>query len=43
MAVREIARRLALSRNTVRTIIRQEGTTPPRVRNDKQRLARDGR
>src|ERR1035441_10407916 len=38
MAVREIARRLALSRNTVRTIIRQEGTTPPRVRNDKQRL-----
>lgn len=28
MAVREIARRLALSRNTVRAIIRQEGTTP---------------
>ena len=32
MAVREIARRLALSRNTVRAIIRQEGTTPQPVR-----------
>jgi transposase len=38
MAVREIARRLAVIRNTVRTIIRQEGTTPLRVRSDKQRL-----
>jgi hypothetical protein len=31
MAVREIARRLALSRNTVRAIIRQSGTTPQPV------------
>ena len=38
MEVREIARRLGLSRNTVRAIIRQEGATPPRVRADKQRL-----
>ena len=38
MAAREIARRLALSRNTVRAIIRQEGTTPQPVRTDKQRL-----
>ena len=38
MAVREIARRLALSRNTVRTIIGQAGVTPPRGRSDKQRL-----
>src|ERR1035437_123779 len=38
MAVREIARRLALSRNTVRAIIRQEGTTPQPVRTTKQRL-----
>src|SRR6266567_433358 len=38
MAAREIARRLALSRNTVRTIIRQEGVRPPGVRTDKQRL-----
>ena len=30
MSVREIARRLGLSRNTVRAIIRQEGTTPQR-------------
>ena len=36
MAVREIARRLALSRNTVRAIIRQEGTTPQPVRTAKQ-------
>ena len=35
MAVREIARRLALSRNTVRAIIRQEGTTPQPVRTTK--------
>ena len=38
MEVREIARRLALSRNTVRTIIRQEGTTPQPVRTDKQQF-----
>ena len=38
MEVREIARRLALSRNAVRTIIRQEGALPARVRADKQRL-----
>ena len=38
MAVREIARRLALSRNTVRAIIRQAGTTPQPVRPTKQRL-----
>ncbi|SRR6266851_6498623 len=38
MEVREIARRLALSRNAVRTIIRQEGALPVRVRADKQRL-----
>jgi DNA-binding NarL/FixJ family response regulator len=39
MAVREIARRLALSRNTVRAIIRQEGATPPASAHaDKQRL-----
>src|SRR5450759_2406514 len=38
MAVREIARRLAVSRNTVRAIIRQEGATPLRVRSNKQRL-----
>lgn len=38
MEVREIARRLALSRNTVRTIIRQEGAMPQPVRADKQRL-----
>lgn len=38
MAVREIARRLAVSRNTVRAIIRQEGATPQPVRTNKQRL-----
>jgi len=38
MEVREIARRLALSRNAVRTIIRQAGAQPVRVRADKQRL-----
>ena len=38
MAAREIARRLALSRNTVRTIIRQKGVRPPHARTDKQRL-----
>ena len=38
MSAREIARRLDLSRNTARTIIRQEGATPMRPRADKQRL-----
>jgi transposase len=38
MEVREIVRRLGVSRNTVRVIIRQEGVLPPRVRTDKQRL-----
>ena len=38
MEVREIARRLAVSRNTVRIIIGQEGAMPQRVRADKQRL-----
>ena len=38
MAAREIARRLNLSRNTVRSIIRQEGATPQCPRADKQRL-----
>ena len=39
MEVREIARRLAVSRNAVRTIIRQEGAaSAPRPRCDKQRL-----
>ena len=38
MAVREIARRVAVSRNTVRAIIRQEGATPQPVRTNKQRL-----
>jgi len=38
MEVREIVRRLGVSRNTVRGIIRQEGVRPPRVRTDKQRL-----
>ena len=34
MEVREIVRRLGVSRNTVRVIIRQEGVLPPRVRTD---------
>ncbi|HEV2714485.1 MAG TPA: sigma factor-like helix-turn-helix DNA-binding protein [Terriglobales bacterium] len=38
MAEREIARKLGLSRNTVRTIIRQGGERPPQVRTDKKRL-----
>ena len=38
MPTREIARRLALGRNTVRTIIRQKGVRPSRVRTHKQRL-----
>jgi transposase len=38
MEARAIARRLDLSRNTVRAIIRQEGATPQPVRADKLRL-----
>jgi transposase len=39
MEVREIARRLGVSRNAVRSIIRQQGAPPsPRERRDKQRL-----
>jgi transposase len=38
MAEREIARKLGVSRNTVRTIIRQGGERPSRVRADKKRL-----
>jgi transposase len=38
MSVRQIARRLGASRNTVRTIIEQEGTVPKTVRSDKQQI-----
>lgn len=38
MSVRQIARRLGVSRNTVGTIIEQEGTMPKAVRSDKQRI-----
>jgi transposase len=38
MPAAEIARKLGVSRNTVRAIIRQGGELPPRVRSDKQRL-----
>ena len=38
MPAREIARRLGLSRNTVRAIIEQEGMMPQVVRTDKQRI-----
>ncbi|MFB3902902.1 MAG: helix-turn-helix domain-containing protein [Acidobacteriota bacterium] len=38
MALGEIARRLGLSRNTVREIIRQQGVPPQTVRKDKIRL-----
>jgi transposase len=38
MQAREIARRLGLSRNTVRAIIRQEGLMPQVVHADKQRI-----
>jgi len=38
MALGEIARRLGLSRNTVREIIRQQGALPQTVRRDKIRL-----
>jgi transposase len=38
MSAREIARRLQLSRNTVRTMLKQKGEMPVRVRKDKIRL-----
>jgi transposase len=38
MPLLEIARKLNVSRNTVRAIIRQGGVLPPRVRTDKKRL-----
>ena len=38
MPVREMARRLKLSRNTVRTIIAQAGAMPQGVRADKQQV-----
>lgn len=38
MSVRQIARRLGVSRNTVRSIIEQEGAVPKTVRGDKQRI-----
>ena len=38
MPASEIARKLGVSRNTVRDIIRQGGVRPPRVRTDKKRL-----
>lgn len=38
MGVREIARRLEVSRNTVRSIIEEKGGVPPRTRSDKIRI-----
>jgi transposase len=38
MPVHEIVRKLGVSRNTVRVIVRQGGVLPPRVRTDKKRL-----
>src|SRR5208337_4820044 len=38
MSAAEIARKLGVSRNTVRSIIRQGGERPRRVRSDKKRL-----
>ena len=38
MSVREIARRLGVSRSTVGVIIAQEGVTPHKVRADKQQI-----
>ena len=35
MSLREIARRLGVSRNTARTIIKERGTTPAAIRRDK--------
>jgi len=38
MSLHEVARRLRLSRNTVRSIIAQKGEMPVRVRKDKVRI-----
>ena len=38
MGLREICRRLHVSRNSVRRVIRQGGKTPQGVRTDKQQL-----
>ena len=38
MSARQIAQRLRISRNTVRSVIGQEGVVPKTVRSDKQRL-----
>ena len=38
MTVSEVARRLTVSRNTVQTIIKQQGCMPQTVRTDKQRI-----
>ncbi|MBI4650090.1 helix-turn-helix domain-containing protein [Candidatus Desantisbacteria bacterium] len=38
MGVREISNRLKISRNTVRTIIKQKGVVPETVRNDKIKI-----
>ena len=38
MAVREISRRLNLSRNTVRRIIKQQGVVPVSPRKDKTQI-----
>ncbi len=38
MSVREISRRLGISRNTVKAIIQQEGVMPRPVRSDKQQI-----
>jgi len=41
MPLREISRRLKISRNAVRTVIKQEGKTPDRVRKDKIHIDQD--
>jgi transposase len=41
MGLREIARRLEVSRNTVRTIIQQKGEVPDTVRNDKIQIDKE--
>lgn len=38
MSVRQIARQLGVNRNTVRTIIQQQGAMPKALRQDKQRI-----
>ena len=41
MSIREISRRLNISRHSVRTIIRQQGQMPQTVRKDKIHIAPD--